>query len=511
MMRAVAAALRNEWMAPETWPAHLVALTGPGNRLPKSIRMRLVRHFVRNIGVSPDWADEVSSTALAQWAVELYAGAGNEAETAIEEEVADWVLSSGNGHSAPGDAGTTGGGQPSHASQPPVGWTDHRQASAGALTANGRRRYDAMVIGAPNGGVAHLAGLLRAPFLSQHFVIRFRYRGQADDVATYHAFGSKLATTILRNNPDLAVINHYDPLHDRFLIPYANYIRMKLLELPSAYVDFIRGHLRPGGTLLFSDCQYAWGQYRMGKRHSFQVGGLGGLADTEWIKDSPQVGQFLARQGRPTQKGWSLSYPWLSGPESEWGSLPPFRQAVEEFAAENGYRFRVLRGGHPEDFSRVAFYAGYQAALNADREPNGVLADCFTLVSPTAALRAGLLPLWLPFNCSDSLEFLRGMSPNFPRGKPVLLAPVPSYSPSWDVASAEQWQAACGAGADVSWIGVDPAAYPVDVAGLFRFVPDLQAWCAANQIRPRPPFSIADLETLIGNMAAQAAAEPQEA
>ena len=118
-----------------------------------------------------------------------------------------------------------------------------------------------------------------------------------------------------------------------------------------------------------------------------------------------------------------------------------------------------------------------------------------------------MLPVWLPFNCSDSLAFLREMADNFPRGKPVLLAPLPSFAPAWDTVSANDWRAACPPDADVTWIGVNPAALPVDLAGMFRFVPDLQAWCTAHPQQPKPSFSITDLEALVSSMAAAAVAE----
>ena len=465
MMHAVAAALRNEWMVPEPGPAYVQTLSGPANLLPEPVRVRLVDRFVRNAGVSAELAAQVTSAGLAQWAVDLYrAGVDGRIDGAPPAQAGN----NGRSHSEP--------------------------------------TYDAIVIGAPSGGIAHLAALLGAPFLSQHFVTRYRYQGQPDDVIGYCGFGSRLADTILGHNPDLAVINHYDPIHDRFLVSHVNHIRMKLLELPVPYADFIRTRLRRGGTILFSDCQLSWGQYRVAKRHTFQVGGLGGIPDEDWIKGSPQVNKFLAERGRADKGGWSIPSPWLPGPESEWGSQPPFRQAVEDFAAAHGYRFRVLRGAHPEDFSRLAFYASYQAALNSGRGPAGVLVDCFTQTSPTAALQAGLLPLWLPFNCSDSLAFLRKMAPNFPRGKPVLLAPLPSFSPAWDTVSPNDWRAAFPPEADVAWIGVNPAALPVDLAGMFRFVPDLQAWCAAHPQPARPDFGIADLEALVSSMAAAAGA-----
>jgi hypothetical protein len=442
IMRGVAAALKDEWMVPQAWPRLLVALTGPANHLPEKLRLRLIDLFVRNVGVPGALAAKVKTEGLAQWAVNLY---GSEGPT-----------------------------------------------------------YDTIVLGAPNGGIGHLAALLGAPFLSEHFLTRYRYEGDPDDVASYQAAGASLAKTILENNSDLLVVNHYDPVHDRFLVPYVNYLRMKLLDLPVAYRHFIQRRLKPGGTILFADCRHPWRQYRVSHRHHFQVGGLGGLTDADYVQGSPEVERYLAEKGKSRRtkpeaqrRSWATNLPWLPERESEWGSLQPFRRSAETFASENGYRFLALNGTHPADFSLIAFYASRQAHLEMGQEPAGVLVDCFTLTSPTGALRAGLLPLWLPFNCVDSLSFLGEMAPEFPSGKPVLLAPAPGFSPSWDVARAEQWIAACGPQADITWLGINPAAYPVDVAGLFRFLPALQSWCAQAGARARPSFTIAGLEALM--------------
>jgi hypothetical protein len=456
IMRGVAAALRGTWMQPQILAPHLVRLAETSNRLPPGLRQRALGLYARSVGVDPLWAPEITTAALAAWATGLY---------------------------EPEDQ--------------PV------------------RQCDAVVIGAASGGVGHLAALLNAPLLAQSFVTRYRYHGQTDDASAYQTFGARLAEAVLGHNADLAVINHYDPVHDRFLVPHVNHIRMKLLELPGRYATFIRQHLQPGGTVLFADCHYPWGQYRIGRRHYFQVGGLGGIPDSAYVDGSPEVARFLAEHGLRDQGAWALPFPWLPAVESEWGAQPPFRASVESFAAEHGYRFLAVNAGHPEDFSRLAFYASYQAALNAGREPAGVLVDCFTQTSPTAALQAGLLPLWLPFNCTDSLTFLRDMAPSFPRRKPVLLALMPSLSPSWDVATAQEWQKACGPDTQVTWIGTDPEAYPLDLAALVRFVPALQAWCAlvpdaraASEIEPqRVRFTVEDLEALIASMAAESSTE----
>jgi hypothetical protein len=448
IMRAVAAALADRWMVPQSWPRLLVALTGPANRLPQQARLWLIDRFVRNLGVPQSLASSVTAEGLARWAVDLYGSEGP--------------------------------------------------------------AFDTVVLGAPSGGVGHLAALLGAPFLSEHFVTRYRSRNHPDDATGYLTCGSSQASTILENNPDLWVVSHFDPVHDRFLVPYVNYVRMKLVTLPAAYQHFIRRRVRPGGTILFADCRFGWGQYRVSGRHSFQVGGLGGIPDVDYVRGSPEVERYLTEvQGRQRKKpasprrSWTVSLPRLPQRESEWGSLPAFRRAVETFASENGYRFLGLNGSHPADFSRMAFLASRQAIREMGLEPGGVLIDCFTLTSPTGALRAGLLPLWLPFNCLDSLRFLQDMAPQFPPGKPILLAPVPGFSPSRDVARAEQWLAACGPKADVTWLGIDPAAYPVDLAGIFRFLPALQTWCARNSFTVRPAFTVAGLEALIRHQASR--------
>jgi len=339
--------------------------------------------------------------------------------------------------------------------------------------------WDAVILGAPNGGVAHLATALGAPFLSQHFLISFRDHTHADDIATYRAHGDALAAPILARNPDLAVVNHYDPLHDRFLVKYVNHIRLKLLTLPAAYQEFIRTRLRPGGTLIFIDCRYPWLQYRLGDRHTFQVGGLGAVSDSEFLEGRPEFEALQRAERSPFVGGWRLDEPLEVGPESEWGTLPPLRQAVEEFAAAGGYRFLALEGDSPEWFAGLAFRAHRRLSEKEGRPPQGLFVDCFTQVDPVACRQSRLWPFWLPFNCADSLEFLCRWRSAFPPGTPVLLAPLPSFAPAFDTVPLADWLAALE-GFPVQVLGVDRRRFPADIAGLFRFQPQLAAWCRAH-------------------------------
>ena len=418
-MRATAAALRGEFLPGVAGGRAQEWLTGLISLLSSRAVRWAVEQAIRRRGTDPALASQVRADALALWAISLYEG-------------------------LPGP-------------------------------------FPALLLGAPNGGVAHLAAALGVPFLSEHFLISFRSPAiHPDDVAAYKARGDGLARPILDRNPDLAVVNHYDPLHDRLLIRHVNHIRVKLLDLPPAYRAFVQARLEPGGAILFIDCQYPWRQYRVGERHTFQVGGLGGVDDEEFIRGSPFIG------------GWQLDLPLEVQPESEWGTLPRFRQAAEEFARERGYRFVVLRGDSPEHYAELAFRAHRLLSEKEGRPPQGVLVDCFTQLNPEANRLSRLLSCWLPFNCADSLAFLKRMVSHFPPGHPVLFAPLPSLSPSFDTVPLPRWLEALE-GFSVMLVGVNPRLYPFDVASLFRFPRELEAWCRAHPDPVRAQLTVEEL------------------
>lgn len=340
--------------------------------------------------------------------------------------------------------------------------------------------FDAIVLGAPNGGVANLAAALGVPFLSEHFVSAFRVQAHVDDIVAHKSQGDPIARTILAHNPDLHVIQHYDPLHDRFLVKYLNHIRMKLLDLPEGYRAFIRERLRPGGTLIFVDCRYPWLQYRVGERHTFQVGGLGAVTDEEFIAGNPQIVAMQRTERSPYIGGWSLpGLPLERHPESEWGTLPEFRAAVEKFAQEHSYRFLPLVADHPEWYAELAFRANVRLFEKGDMEPQGVLVECFTQTNPLAVRQSRLLPLWLPWNCTDSLPFLRRMAAEFPPGKPVVFTPLANFTPTFDLATLDQYREILR-GFPLVMLGMNPRLYPADPTSLFRTARELERWCAAH-------------------------------
>jgi len=365
--------------------------------------------------------------------------------------------------------------------------------------------YEALILGAPNGGVAHLAMALQVPFLSEHFLTSFRDHKHPDDIQTYQAHGEALARRILARNPDVAVINHYDPLHDRFLVRWVNHIRYKLLDLPQAYRQAIRRWLVPGGTIIFIDCRYPWRQYRVGERHTFQVGGLGGVSDEEFLASRPEIEAMQLRERSPFVGGrWTLDLPLETQPESEWGTLPQFRLACQAFAQASGYRFLPLTGNSPECFSTLAFCAHQAVLRNEGREPQGTFIDCFTQVNPLAVRLSSLLPLWLPFNCTDSLAYLKRMVGRLPKGRPVLFAPVPNFARSFDTVKVDAWLAALS-GFDVNLLGINRRHYPADLAALFRFMPAVEDWCNAHRAPVQGRLTLNELQEIAAHLEASSA------
>lgn len=420
-LHAVAAALADAWYQPQPSTPRQAQWARAAARLPRGLIRRLVQRAVRQQALDPALARYISSEGLARQALSAY----NRVQNGVG--------------------------------------------------------YPAMIVGAANGGAAYLAALLNIPYLPAHFVLSFHDPTAADDIATYQAHGSALIEPIVRRNPDLVAVNHYDPLHDRFLVEEVNHVRLKLLDLPEAYRAFIHAHLAPGGRLFFVNCDFVWEQYQIAAQVFFQVGGLGGYDAEDYRLGNEEIDAWLQSQGSAHRQGWRLEgFPLTQAPESEWGSLPAFRQAVRQFAQDAGYQFHALNGVHPEDFSALAYTAYLWEARLHERTPQGVLIECFSQLNPTAALRSHLLPLWLPFQADDSLHYLARMAAYLPEGLPVLLSLLANFSLTPDTPGATAWKEIAGQRSEVTWIGTDPQRYPADLASRFEYLPALQAWTQAH-------------------------------
>ncbi|MEA3239212.1 MAG: hypothetical protein U9Q94_05475 [Candidatus Bipolaricaulota bacterium] len=342
------------------------------------------------------------------------------------------------------------------------------------------RAYRAIVIGSPNGGVAHLASLLHAPFLTSSFGLAIRHSLiDPDDIDAYAATGDRFAAALLnRAAPgSIEVIDHYDPLHDRSLVKYVNFLRVKLLSLPSAYREFIRKSLAPGGKIVLVDCTYPWAQFRVGKGSYFQVGGLGAVTPEEYLKE------------------WGRDLPLEARPESEWGCPPEFAAAVKQFAEEEGIELIEIRYPHPADYGLLS-YRAYLACAGVRKEE--VMFDCFNYQNPLTNLQSGIPALWLPFNTEDGVSFARGFLADS-RFKQIYLALLPSFARSPDTVHLKTWENLLSSHGAVKLLGIDTQAFPADTLAPFRYVTEMKQLRQEYQLSTSLELDIATLERLLRN------------
>ncbi|HUS85232.1 MAG TPA: hypothetical protein VMX56_08795 [Anaerolineales bacterium] len=335
--------------------------------------------------------------------------------------------------------------------------------------------FHTILIGSAMGGAtAHLAAVLGVPFLPQPFILGLRGGSPEDEVLPHLTLTSRVAERILDRNPELMAIGHFDPIHDGWLTRVVSHLRLKLIDLPRGYREFLGNKLKPGGTIVYLDCDARWLHYRLGSRQVYQIGGWGGISPGEFIEGSERIDRALAESGSKHRGGWGIpDQEPVEGPESEWGSEPGLDQALEVFAREQGYGFERITFEDPHGFSRLAFLAHEELYRRQGREAEGVVVETFTQYDPQLVLSAGLLPLWLIFNTTDSREFLETQSRFFPRGKPVYFSGLVTLSRTPDMVPWEGWAQALEG---FSWtsIGARPSRYPEDLISLWRWTERLR-------------------------------------
>jgi hypothetical protein len=359
-----------------------------------------------------------------------------------------------------------------------------------------RGRFPAAVIGAALGGAsAHVSLALDGPFLPQSFVLTLRGGSPRGDVESYFQRSHLLALDFASRNPGTMTIQHYDPVHDEWLTRYANHLRIKLLDLPPAYIDFLKLRLEPGGAVVYLDCGAQWLRYRIGKHSTFQVGGWGDIPAQEYLDGSERLLHYCQMTGLE-QCGWRLAdYPVEQGPESEWGSEPGLAEALEKFCRQEGYRFVKISLPAPHDYTRLAFQAVGALLQKEGREPAGVIVEMFSQFDATAVIHSGLLPVWLIFNTWDSLEVLKNLVPHFPKGKPVFFSPLSTFTETPDLAPFPAWEAALS-GLDWRNIGARATHYPADALALATWQKPLRAWVEANNHPIRARLSAEELSRI---------------
>ena len=400
----------------ESYPRGSEIFLGIVSLLPERARIAAIEWGMRlSLGDNPDRAAEVSVDALAEWCVAQY----------------------------PGD-----------------------------------ERYPIIMLGSPNGAVAHLASLLGAPFLTTSFGLTFRHPTiDPNDFAAYRRSCQTVAEKVIAGNQDgnFEVICHYDPIHDRSMVRVADFIRIKLLHLPASYRAFIRDRLTPDGVLVLVNCTYSWPQILLDQGIFLQIGGLGAIEPSEYLEryESDNVAEMRR--------------------ESEWGCPEAFADAVVRYAESGGIRLLEIKRDHPAEYSLLA-YAAYLACDNVRSET--LLIDSFNHLNPRTNIETGIPGLWLPFNTADGLALVERALYNRTIDT-VHFAPLPSFAQSADTVSLDAWTELVSPHSSLEWIGIRPDKYPSDPLAPFRFVRDMALLRDTLQ-QPAPlQLPLETLETLL--------------
>lgn len=421
LLRALAGYLRGEdFPALGLAPERIASILPAGNYLPESARQRLYRRGTANEAIDPEGLGDVRLEAIREWVVDRYP----------------------------------------------------------------KRGYPAVLVGSANGAAVHFAALLGIPWLPQTFLVPVRRDLDPDDPAADFEWGEEAARPLLEANPDLKLHQMHDPNQDRLPIERMAYFRVKSLRLGPAYEGFLRTVLEPGGRIVLLDCGLEWPTTRVGDRHVFQFGCIGGLSTGEYFEGSDRVASFLAQQGSDRRR-WEAPEPDGERPESEWGFEPSLGEDVERFAERHGYRVRRLDYEHPRDPSPLVadLYRSRYADLGISA--TRLVVETFAQVEPWWTLRTGSVPFWLSFNSEADTEAVEAYLDSVDPYEEIYASLFSHGVESVGLASVDRWRSVLDrATKRGAFLGVDPEEYPLDYGTYVRYNAEFP-----DTVRARHPLS----------------------
>jgi hypothetical protein len=261
----------------------------------------------------------------------------------------------------------------------------------------------------------------------------------------------------------------HDPVQDRLMIARMAYFRVKFLQLPRPYLEFIDNCLAPGGTVIAVDCTLEWPLTTVAERYAFQFGAPGGATEREFTGGGPRVREFLRSHGSSRDR-WLPPATDGRGPEAEWGFAQPLAGDIEAAATERGLTVDWLQFGQPEDLSPLVaelfrdLYAGHRLPAGS------LLVTSFLLMDPKLAISRGLVPYWALFGTRPSLDRLASYLSGTQAYDEMRLTVFPHGEESIGLPGIGEWQAVLrNARQQGHLIAIEPDHYPRHFRALSGF------------------------------------------
>ena len=366
--------------------------------------------------------------------------------------------------------------------------TDMKKAAEWVVSGYPNREYPGVVIGAPGLAATFLCGLTGFPFLPQHLLLNARRDMNYDDAQAYLDAGKEIGQKLVDKNPGIEATVHFDPVHDRFLIGRVVFVRTKFSELPEVYKKFIAKKLKPGAMVIMLDCTYPWSRAKISDNLYFQLGGLGGFTDRDYIDEIQILRDYRSRWGGTVGGSWKIDLDFETGPESEWGSVGSLLDQTSDLASGLGLNSTRYTHNHPGDLSRAVFRL-YRRCWDGPDRPKNIYTGVFSHTEPRFPLVTGALPIWLPFITDENLALADDILSEWRRDEGIegrvgnaWITLHPSFCAPPDIVSLDQWRTIFGKYFEnVVFPGIDPGRYPFDLGSYVAMYPSMVSIAGRNR------------------------------
>jgi hypothetical protein len=376
-----------------------------------------------------------------------------------------------------------------------LGGIDLDEVGAWLLEEYPERRYPAVAVGSSSGAGTYLHAALGSPWLPQTVLLPVRQRVHPDDPIDAMEKGIEPGQDLLAANPDWQLHHMHDANQDRLMVRALTYFRVKRRRLGPPAERFLIDRLPPGGTVLLMECTTSWNTTRIGDRHVFQHGAVGGATEQEFHEGSDRVEEYLERYDSPVRR-WDGPEPDTVSPEAEWGFEEALRDDVLRIARERRYRvLRIVFDG-PDVLSPLVADL-YRWWYHRRRIPaNRLLVSSFVINDPIWALRTGSVPYWMRFNMQPSLDRLNSFLDERDPFDDIHLALFQHGVEAVGVTQPEDWRKLLGrARRHGATLGADLEEFPRDFAHYANYGDAMRAIPARYPIPG--PLSLGEFEAFL--------------